>query len=70
MADVDWKCTECGGTGMAVPDCETCAGNGWVDDPDDGGTMTCPDCLGDKCEACGGSGERAERVTTADRGSE
>ena len=28
-------------------DCETCDGNGWVDDPSDGGTMTCPDCEGD-----------------------
>lgn len=54
----DWKCEVCDGTGQAVPDCETCSGNGWVDDPEDGGTMTCPDCLDDKCESCGGSKER------------
>lgn len=34
----------CGHDGSA--DCETCGGNGWVDDPSDGGTMTCPDCEG------------------------
>lgn len=55
----EWACTECQGTGVAVPDCETCDGNGWVDDEEDGGTMTCPDCLGDRCEACNGSGEAA-----------
>lgn len=26
------------------PACETCDGNGWVDDPSDGGTMCCPEC--------------------------
>lgn len=54
----DWKCEACEGTGMAVSDCETCGGNGWVGDPSDGGTMTCPECLDDKCEACDGTGER------------
>jgi len=24
--------------------CKTCEGNGWVDDPSDGGTMCCTDC--------------------------
>lgn len=38
----DWKCTECEGTGMAFPDCDTCSGNGWVEDDKDGGTMSCP----------------------------
>jgi hypothetical protein len=52
----DWKCEPCNGTGKAVPDCETCEGNGWVDDPD-GGTMTCPDCDDEKCEVCRGTGE-------------
>ena len=28
-------------------ECETCNGNGWVDDPSDGGTMTCEDCDGE-----------------------
>jgi DnaJ-class molecular chaperone len=28
-------------------DCETCDGAGWVSDPSDGGTMTCPDCEGE-----------------------
>lgn len=27
--------------------CPTCGGNGWVYDPSDGGTMTCPDCDGE-----------------------
>lgn len=54
----DWICTACDGSGMAVPDCETCDGRGWVDDEEDGGTMMCPDCDGDKCDTCGGSGER------------
>lgn len=53
-----WKCEACDGTGMAVPDCETCGGYGWVDDERDGGTMSCPDCGGDKCDACSGSGEK------------
>ena len=54
----DWKCEACDGTGMAEPECECCQGNGWVDDPDDGGTMTCPECFGEKCAECGGNGER------------
>ena len=40
----DCRCTACNGTKQAVPDCEECEGNGWVPDPDDGGTMTCPEC--------------------------
>ena len=27
--------------------CSVCGGAGWVDDPSDGGTMTCPDCGGE-----------------------
>lgn len=54
----DWKCEACDGTGMLVPDCETCSGAGWVDDEEDGGTMTCPECDGDKCDVCHGSGEK------------
>jgi hypothetical protein len=27
-----------------IEQCETCEGKGWVDDPSDGGTMTCPEC--------------------------
>lgn len=55
----EWACTPCEGTGQSVPDCEACDGNGWVDDPEDGGTMTCPECDDDKCDFCNGSGERA-----------
>lgn len=35
--------------------CDTCKGNGWVYDPSDGGTMTCPECDGDvpECVTCG-----------------
>jgi hypothetical protein len=54
----DWKCEACNGTRMAVPDCETCEGNGWVYDEEDGGTMCCPDCGGDECDVCHGTGEK------------
>lgn len=53
----DLKCEVCNGTRMAVPDCEKCEGNGWVYDPT-GGTMCCPECGGDECEACDGTGEK------------
>lgn len=45
-------CNKCDGTGRAHEECETCESNGWVDDPDDGGTMTCPDCQGESAELC------------------
>jgi hypothetical protein len=32
-----------------LEECPECSGRGWVDDPSDGGTMTCP--------SCGGEGE-------------
>jgi hypothetical protein len=47
-------CEECGGSGQLVPDCDACSGNGWVDDPDDGGTMVCPECDDEKCPVCKG----------------
>lgn len=47
------ECGECDGTGRLMADgCEACNSNGWVDDPSDGGTMTCPECLGDAGEEC------------------
>ena len=46
------ECGECRGTGMAYPDCKLCEGNGWVDDPKDGGTMTCPECDCEECPFC------------------
>lgn len=49
-------CANCNGTGQAIPECEACNGNGWVEDPSDGGTMTCPECNDDKCDFCGGEG--------------
>lgn len=55
----DFKCRACDGTGMDEPDCSLCTGKGWVDDPR-GGTMTCPNCDGDKCSRCNGSGEEPE----------
>jgi hypothetical protein len=58
--DEDWTCTECDGTGMLMPNCPKCAGDGWVDDPSDGGTMVCPECGGDKCETCDGTGEKPD----------
>lgn len=35
--------------------CDMCDGNGWVEDPSDGGTMTCPECEGEtmECVTCG-----------------
>ena len=46
-------CGECDGTGLAMPEgCELCDSYGWVDDPSDGGTMTCPDCNGLAGENC------------------
>lgn len=53
-----FECRECDGTGQAVHDCEACQGNGWVEDEEDGGTMTCPECFDDKCDRCNGTGER------------
>lgn len=52
-------CRTCQGSGRKCA-CETCEGNGWVDDPSDGGTMTCPECngeAGEPCVSCEGSGE-------------
>jgi hypothetical protein len=48
----DFDCEHCQDTKLAHPDCETCEGNGWVDDPKDGGTMTCPECDGERCPHC------------------
>jgi DnaJ-class molecular chaperone len=47
-------CPHCNGSGMEFPDCETCEGRGWVDDPSDGGTMSCPECYGETCSVCNG----------------
>ena len=47
-----YECPYCKDTHMKYPDCETCDGNGWVDDPDDGGTMCCPECDGEECYYC------------------
>ncbi len=47
-----YDCPFCKGTGMANPDCETCEGNGWVEDEEDGGTKVCPDCDGEECQEC------------------
>ena len=58
-------CKECNGSGRVnkawqdSEGCETCTNNGWVYDPSDGGTMTCPDCDGESaevCEPCDGTG--------------
>jgi len=54
------ECEHCSGSGKEYPDCEKCEGNGWVPDPSDGGTMTCPDCDDEKCGECGGTGEVEE----------
>lgn len=56
----DFSCPDCDGTGMAVPDCEVCEAKGWVPDPKDGGTKCCPECDGDVCATCLGTGEQDE----------
>ena len=48
------NCDACSGSGNL--ECDTCDSAGWVDDPSDGGTMTCPDCQGEKCIECNGEG--------------
>jgi DnaJ-class molecular chaperone len=60
----DWECPDCKGTGAVDPECEACGGDGWVEDEEDGGTMTCPECLGEKCPACNGSGEKPVSVSS------
>jgi DnaJ-class molecular chaperone len=50
------ECPHCGGTKKEFPECEECEGKGWVDDPDDGGTMDCPECHGEECSTCNGEG--------------
>ena len=54
------ECKKCDGTGYSFSECETCFRKVWVDDPKDGGTMTCPDCDGEseeRCNLCDGTGE-------------
>lgn len=50
-------CEHCEGTGKLMPDCTECSGHGWIDDPSDGGTMTCPLCDDEECPDCEGKGE-------------
>ena len=49
-------CSACEGTGLEGGECSVCDSNGWVDDPEDGGTMTCPECNDERCAYCGGEG--------------
>ncbi len=51
------RCKVCDGEGKVFPSCESCEGRGWVDDPEDGGTMECPVCKNEECEECNGTGE-------------
>ena len=46
-------CPHCEGTGREYPNCEICEGAGWIDDPSDGWTMTCPECEAENCHICG-----------------
>ncbi len=45
-------CPCCDGSGYENSECETCGRDGYVDDPSDGGTMTCPDCQGSSDYGC------------------
>lgn len=56
MKTIAVTCPDCKGTGQFDPECEKCEGYGWVDDPSDGGTMTCPECDDQKCDTCKGDG--------------
>ena len=54
------ECKKCDGSGYTFPSCERCYRLGWVDDPSDGGTITCPECEGEsieRCKLCDGTGE-------------
>ena len=57
MNDNDYTCKHCNGTGMEDPECEMCEGKGWIEDEENGGTMTCPECDGEECSECDGTGE-------------
>jgi len=46
------KCTKCLGNGYTEEECELCGRDGWVDDPDDDGTMTCLECDGEAGNIC------------------
>ncbi len=53
--DIEIDCDECDETGQNMPDCESCNGKGWTEDPC-GGTMTCTECNDRPCFYCGGKG--------------
>jgi hypothetical protein len=46
------ECKPCRGTGYKHEGCERCERDGWVEDLEDGGTMTCPECNGESAELC------------------
>lgn len=54
MDDPIYYCEHCQDTQLEHPNCETCKGFGWIEDPSDGGTMSCPECDGEPCQTCGG----------------
>lgn len=57
MSDQLEPCEACAATGSTHHDCEPCDGEGYVEDPSDGGTMTCPACGGHEyCPKCDGEG--------------
>lgn len=65
-------CGYCNGSGRKE-ECEKCYGKGWVPDPSDGGTMTCPQCDGDaaeECNKCDGTGEPTNETGNARPGGE
>lgn len=58
MNEEQWiECPHCHGKKKEFPDCEECNGCGWVEDPEDGGTMTCPACNDEVCSECNGEGD-------------
>lgn len=63
MNNLILKCKVCNGTGFTHEECEKCGRDGWVEDLDDGGTMTCPTCDGESaeiCPVCQGDGKHYE----------
>ncbi len=46
------ECKRCNASGYRHDECNTCGRDGYVDDPSDGGYMSCPECYGDSAEEC------------------
>lgn len=61
-----YECDNCNDTG----ECPECGGAGWVDDEEDGGTKSCPDCedSNGKCIECGGKPDEEDEIDNGEDG--